>query len=304
MPTQDLKDHLDKIRRTFDTNKLLRQSIDNQTVVAYYVESDYGYRVFHSTEGCLHLALNFDGKFGLDGYYGQARIVQEHINRIRPVSVLELGSGKGFNSIYLAKQNPTTKFVGIDLTPEHVTFARARAREIANLRFEIGDFQDLSFYPETFDLVFAIDSMCYASNVSRALSEASRILKTGGYLNVIDGFRQARFNHLDSDIQLAAKLAEASMAVDHFWMIENWLGVAQKNNFSVSSFEDISEAILPNLVKLQHLAKGYFKYPILSKALLQILPVNLIKNSIAGLLMPITVRAGAHGYFSITLRRS
>jgi len=304
MPAQDLKDHLDKIRSIFDTNKLFRQGIDNQTIVDYFVESDYGYRVFHSTEGCLHLALNFDGKFGVEGYYGQARKVQEHINQIRPVSVLELGSGKGFNSIYLAKQNPTTKFVGIDLTPKHVTIARGRARQIANLRFEIGDFQDLRFCPETFDLVFAIDTMCYASNVSRALSQASRILKTGGYLSVIDGFRQAGFNELDSDIQLAAKLAEVSMAVDHFWMIENWLEVAQKIDFSVLNVEDLSEAILPNLVKLQHLAKGYFEYPVLSKVLLQLLPVNLIKNSIAGLLMPITVRADAHGYFSITLRRS
>jgi hypothetical protein len=67
--------------------------------------------------------------------------------------------------------------------------------------------------------------------------------------------------------------------------------------------EDLSEAVIPNVMKLEFLARGYFKVPAISKAFLKVLPARLVKNSIAGLLMPFTVKAGAQGYFAIVLSR-
>ncbi len=55
--------------------------------------------------------------------------------------------------------------------------------------------------------------------------------------------------------------------------------------------------------KQQRLARLYFSTPVLSRLMLRCLPPLLVRNSIAGLLMPLTVQAGAHGYYAVTLGR-
>ena len=196
-----LTKYLRKVRREFDTDALLRQQPDREDIVQYYEDSDYAFRLFHSTEGSIHMALNFDGKFDKQGYYGQAKIVQKHIDQTKPRRVLELGSGKGFNSIYLAEQNSGIEFVGVDITPPHVATSQNRARHIANLRFEIEDFQDLSFPSESFDLVFVVESLCHAIDMTRALAEVHRVLAPGGRFIVIDGFREPDFDQLGDDVR-------------------------------------------------------------------------------------------------------
>jgi ubiquinone/menaquinone biosynthesis C-methylase UbiE len=60
-------------------------------------------------------------------------------------NVLELGCGKGFNSIYLAKRLPETELIGIDITDHHLKIAQKKSRGIENLRFIYGDFHKLDF---------------------------------------------------------------------------------------------------------------------------------------------------------------
>jgi ubiquinone/menaquinone biosynthesis C-methylase UbiE len=303
MTDAELTKYLNKISRVFDIDELLRQEISDEHVIDYYVESEAGYQFFHSSEGAVHLALNFDGKFDEEGYYGQAKIVQEHIDELHPQRVLELGSGKGFNTIYLAKQNEDVKFIGIDITPRHVAFARDTSQGIANLHFELGNFQALPFENESFDLVFEVESVCHASDMSKTLSEIYRVLKPCGRFISFDGFRKTGFDQFDDETKLAARLTEVAMAISHPWVIDDWLQLTQETGFEILSVNDLSEAIMPNLVKFQLIARGYFKFPALSHAFLNILPPNLVKNSIAGLLMPFTIKAGAQGYYKVVLKR-
>ena len=52
--------------------------------------------------------------------------------------MLELGSGCGDNLIPLALQHPHAEFVGVDLSPVQVNFARQAATQlgVANVRFD------------------------------------------------------------------------------------------------------------------------------------------------------------------------
>lgn len=303
MTDAELTKYLNKIKRIFDIDELLHQEISEEDVIDYYVESEAGYEFFHSSEGAVHLALNFDGKFDEEGYYGQAKIVQKHIDESHPQRVLELGSGKGFNTAYLAKQNEDVEFVGVDITREHVAFAKQKSQGIANLHFELGNFQDLQFEGKSFELVFEVESVCHARDMAKALSETYRVLEPGGRFISFDGYRKTGFDQLDDEIKLAARLTEVAMAISHPWVIDDWLELAQETGFEILSIDELSEAIMPNLLKFQLLARGYFKFPALSHVLLKALPPNLVKNSIAGLLMPFTIKAGAQGYYNIVLKR-
>lgn len=303
MNEAELNKYLDKIRQVFDLDELLHQNISEEEVINYYVESGAGYDFFHSAEGAVHMALNFDGEFSEEGYYSQAQIVQRYIDELNPRQVLELGSGKGFNTIYLAKHNETVEFVGVDITQKHVALAKQTSDSIANLHFNLGNFQDLQFAPKSFDLVFEVESICHAQDMAAALSETHRVLRPGGRFISFDGYREPGFDQLQDEMKLAARLTEVAMAISHPWVIDEWLKLVQETGFELLTVDELSEAIIPNLLRFQLLARGYFKFPALARALSKQLPPDLVRNSIAGLLMPFTVRADAQGYYNVVAKR-
>ncbi len=300
----DLPRYLAKIGKVFDINELLNQNFSSNEIVNYYETSALGYNLFHSKDS-LHMALNSDGKFDSEGYYGQAAIIQEELQPLQPQNVLELASGKGFNSKYLAEHNPTdVQFIGVDLTPLHVETAQKRSTHIPNLTFELGDFHQLRFDNEQFDLVFIIESLCHATDMKLALSEIHRVLKPGGRLVVIDGFRKAPLETFDPDLQTAAILVEKAMAVPEGSVIDDWVALAQKTNYEIIDLKDIAQNIMPNLLRFHLLAKAFFKFPTTSTILRKSLRSHyLLTNAVAGLLLPYTVNQGVHGYFVASLGR-
>jgi SAM-dependent methyltransferase len=101
----------------------------------------------------------------------------------------ELGAGQGDTLATLAAAHPHGRFVGIDLLPEHVAAARARAERggLANFYFEEGDFATLSEGElGTFDFVAAHGVLSWVSPETRRtfVRLAARLLRPGGLLYV------------------------------------------------------------------------------------------------------------------------
>lgn len=92
---------LARIRQVFNLEEILKD-FNKAITVKYDTESEWGYRNFHFPQGCVHLALNYDGKFDEQGYYEQPRWVSGQIEEVQAQNVLKSGSGKGFNSLFLA----------------------------------------------------------------------------------------------------------------------------------------------------------------------------------------------------------
>ncbi len=63
---------------------------------------------------------------------------------------------------------------------------------------------------------------------------------------------------LDPEMQTAARLVGASMAVDGARTLGDWLDVARGAGFEACSVEDLSQAIRPNLLKHQQIAERFF----------------------------------------------
>jgi len=299
----ELERYIRKIIEIFDINELSGEHIEIGEIIEYYEKSELGYKFFHSPEGAIHMALNFDGEFNKDGYLEQVRIIDNLIKKSKPKDILELGSGKGFNSIYLAKENPQSLFTGIDLTPSHVSSAKEAGKNISNAQFQVGDFHKLNFKSMSFDLVFEIESVCHALDMGLALSEIHRVMREDGVFILFDGFRKPGFVNLDKNLQLASKLTEISMAVKKPFIVDDFILLAETKGFELVELKDLSTAIIPNLRKFQIMARGYFKYPFIAKLLLRVLSPYLIKNAVAGLLMPFIIMGDAEGYFQITLKR-
>ncbi|MGD0278810.1 MAG: methyltransferase domain-containing protein [Smithella sp.] len=299
----ELDSYLKNIDSVFLTKNIINKNIDCDSIINYYRSSRSVYKYFHSYEGAVHMALNYDGIFNKKGYYTPLNEILELINESEVNNVLELGCGKGFNSVFLAKKLPEIKFSGIDITDDHLVIANRKSHHIENLKFAYGDFHKLDFEDSSFDFIFELESICHANDSRQVLSEIFRVLKSKGQFVLYDGFRQTGFESLTDNLVQAAIITEKSLAVNRSEKIDTWLEIAGKIGFKLKVTTDLSKAIMPNLGRLQILARKYFKYRFLSKIILKILPQDMLMNSVAVLLMPFTVHNKAHGYYKLILEK-
>jgi ubiquinone/menaquinone biosynthesis C-methylase UbiE len=302
LPQFELQRYLGKVESAFGVKELLQLQTDKDSIVRYYSESEAGYRVFHNSEGAMHMTLSANGSPEKD-YLAQARLVEENARAVSARAILELGCGKGFNVGYLARQHPDIRVVGIDLTPKHLRAGQQKYSKLKNLSLEIGDFQALPFEDELFDVVFEVEAVCHAQDAAQAFREAYRVLRPSGRFVIFDGFRAQNLESYSQELQLAVRLVELTMAVQQFPAVEHWLQLAREAGFSVLETKDLSHATMKNLERFQFLARGFYKFPLLTKQLTRMLPAALVKNSVAGLLLPFTVTAGAQKYCSLILEK-
>ncbi len=299
---EEFAERLAALERVFDMHLLEGRGEEEGEIACYYEQSRWAYRIFHSNDGAMHLALNPDGVFDKAGYHGQAREVERLIGPATE-RVLELAAGKGFNLRYLAERHPRTSFTGVDLIARHVDMARTKTKDLENVRFVVGDFHRLEFEAESFDVAFVVESLCHATDLHRALHEARRVLRPGGLFVVIDGWRTKSFSTAPAVVQRAAIATERAMSVGRVWVIDDWLAAAADAGFEVVDDRDLTGQILPTVRRLERIARAILGFPRMARTAQRILPERFLMNGIAVYLMQLTLTTGAHTYRSVTLRR-
>lgn len=113
--------------------------------------------------------------------------VTDHLRHIpaRPgMRILDAGCGSGSMAREIARANPQTAVVGIDLREKYVDYARGRAEALGlrNLTFETGDVRELPFPDGAFDIVWTKYLLQWVADPMRAMREFARVLKPGGLL--------------------------------------------------------------------------------------------------------------------------
>ncbi|MBI4498064.1 MAG: class I SAM-dependent methyltransferase [Chloroflexi bacterium] len=123
----------------------------------------------------------------MDGLYRRA--AREVAVAFPAGAVLEVGSGPGQLAVYLARQAPRTRVVGLDLSPDMVERARRKAADAglaARVQFEVGDVAALPFLDGTYDGVVSTFSLHHWQDAARGLAEIHRVLKPGGEAWIYD----------------------------------------------------------------------------------------------------------------------
>ncbi len=152
-------------------------------------------------------------------------IIERYLQK-SSLEILDVGGGAGYYSFWLQEKGHHVTL--IDLSPKNIELVRKHSETTGRVlkKFETGDAVNLNFSNEQFDIVLLLGPLYHLTDrIERvlALSEAKRVLKTGGillsavisrYASLIDGFQRDLvlnnqfFNLLTNDLKTGIHLNE------------------------------------------------------------------------------------------------
>ena len=168
--------------------------------------------------------------------------------------ILDAGCGVGGSSIWLAKEKNCV-VTGISLNENQINKANALARKVGvteKVLFEKKEYTCTSYPANSFDVVWAIETVCYADDKSEFLREAYRILKPRGRLIIADFFKKKDLDHVETD---RFRKWAASWAINDFSTWEEFDEKLKENRFHDIAWENATDAIWPSAKKLY---RSYF----------------------------------------------
>ena len=109
----------------------------------------------------------------------------------RPFNALDIGSGTGSWAAMLRCSRLSARLVGLDYSIEMCRRAASKTRELAcdGLAFLNGDSEHLPFVDGAFDLITCSHSFHHYPHQPDVVREMRRVLRPGGCLIIVDGFR-------------------------------------------------------------------------------------------------------------------
>lgn len=272
---------------------LLNEFQDEAKITKYYRTNKLAYTLFNNRLGYMHMGLSENGEFDHADFQGQAKFVAAEIKASGAQDVLELGYGQGANLNYLSRAFPDVKLVGIDLsTPPRKKYAQAK-----NVEFIRGDYHSIDTLGRQFDIIYAIETLCYSCDLKKLFASILAALKDGGKLIVFDGYRDKAENQMSANEQLGFVLAEKGMSVNRFPNIAEFVKAAEDQGLKLVSNQNISEQIMPSLKRLEHRAGKYFTKPLFAKLVNTFLPEIFVRNTLAGYLMLDLFELKTAGYY-------
>ena len=105
------------------------------------------------------------------------------------IQILDVGCGTGELISRLSDHSDTIGLHGIDISADMIETATSKSRVKKNVRFKIGDVEDLPYENGAFDIVTCSHSFHHYPDQKKAVSEMHRVLKDNGKLIIADGSR-------------------------------------------------------------------------------------------------------------------
>ncbi|MEO1884633.1 MAG: methyltransferase domain-containing protein [Methylococcales bacterium] len=169
--------------------------------------------------------------------------------------VLDAGCGIGGSSIWMAETHQN-RVTGITVSAKQTRYAKKHAERhgVADkVNFEVSDFCNTPFEDESFDIIWGLESVCYAVDKADFLREAYRLLRKGGKVVVCDGFfAREEFDQREWD---------ANMAFFNGWAVPNlatqrdFNEKLEQENFKSIAVHEVTAATMPSSDHMYKISK-------------------------------------------------
>jgi ubiquinone/menaquinone biosynthesis C-methylase UbiE len=122
----------------------------------------------------------------------------------RPIKMLDVGCGTGLFASRVRARLPHVEVCGIDLVCDMLIEGQPRWRLHRGHVFPVqGDSERLPFASGSFDMVTCANSFHHYPRQDRAVAEMRRVLRPGGRLLIIDGYRDGVWGWFIYDVCVA-----------------------------------------------------------------------------------------------------
>jgi ArsR family transcriptional regulator len=162
------------------------------------------------------------GRLGKDYVPGKSwkGLAEALLRLLPPMVIADLGAGEGAFALLLAER--AKKVIAVDTSAKMIGVGREQARRhgIKNIEFRLGDMEKVPIRDAKVDLVFFSQSLHHALHPERAITEASRVLRPGGRIVVLDlakhRFEEARELYADQWLGFSEPELEAMLEAAGF----------------------------------------------------------------------------------------
>lgn len=296
---------LNVIQKVFNVEQIKNLKTDNYYIQRYYEVNQLAYSFFHTFSDRMYMGVSRDGQYKPDDLLEAARVVEKYIRKIRAENILELATGRGATSAYLAQKFPDIKFDGIDISQGQLHYAYKKAKKLNNYHPLKGDYHNLSQYKDdSIDIVFEVEAVCYSQNKEKVFKEVKRVLKKGGVFILLDGYLKTSRTKLSKNELLAIQITEKGMAVPAFELYRDVVKKAEKVGLNLLEDEDVSRFIMPTLKRFERLARYFFSISLVARFVIKVFPLPLVANAISGYLMPDIIKLNLGCYFVTIFKKS
>ncbi len=166
-------------------------------IVGYYDQTWLDYRLLWLNPDNLAVHFGYtdeNTRSHTDALKNMNRVLADRVQVKAGDRILDAGCGVGGSALWLAKER-RAEVVGITLAARQVQKARsyaARRNLTHRVHFEVADFTATPFPDASFDVVWAVESLCHAADKAAFYQEAARVLRPGGRVVVADFVRSGR----------------------------------------------------------------------------------------------------------------
>ena len=175
----------------------------------------------------------------LDGVFSAAWSIEPHDQ------VLDVGCGDGRTTRRAARAARDGHALGVDVSPDAIERARAAARDVPNVSFEVADAQTHDLGGERFDVVISRFGTMFFADPPAAFANLNRALRPGGRL-VMLVWQPAAENEWDAAIHEALTNRPSNGdGLEHFSLGDpaHTEDVLTRSGFDQVAFEDVRELI-------------------------------------------------------------
>ena len=256
---------------------------DHAQIVRYYEYTLPFYRWFwHGRTHGIHYGLRDPWTRDIaDELHNTNRFLAKVAKVDRTSRVLDAGCGIGGSAIWLA-EHLGAHVVGLTLSARQARRAALLARRHGvsdRVTFHVGDYERSALADESFDVVWAIESACYAVDKRRFLREAFRLVHPGGRLVVADGFLR-RPPHGEEVVAYETFLR--GLVLPNLALREEFLAAARATGFVQVEHWDKTASAIPSARRMYRRCAAAYPVARLGEAM-RLWPALLTENIRAGI---------------------